>query len=138
MVKSEAQISMQIVEVARALGFKATTQPPVRYDPSPRRRLLGRRPHHRVMRPDLVVEHEGRLVVVEVKGRQVLPGGVEQVLAYADALEAKGVICVPDEVIPTIAKSVARYASDTDVHICSISEVGDVLWHLLSHPPVDQ
>ena len=137
MVK-EAQIAMKIVEVARELGFKATIEPRVLYNPSPRGRLLGRRPRHRILRPDLVFEHEGRSVVVEVKGSQVLPGGVEQVLAYADALEAKGVICVPDGVIPTIAKSVVRYASGTDVRICSISEVGDVLRQLLSNPPVDQ
>ena len=134
---SEIQMTTKILEVARELGFEATREPAVSYDRSLRQRLMGRRPSPITIRPDLVVEHEGRLVVVEVKRGQVLPGGVEQVLNYVSALDAKGVICVPDAVIPNIASSVVRYANSTDIRICSISEVGDVLRHLLSSPNVD-
>ena len=131
---SETQMTARILEVARELGFRATREPAVSYERSLKRRLLGRRLRHTTMRPDLLIEHEGRLVVVEVKRGQVLPGGVEQVLDYAGALDAKGLICVPDAVIPNIARSVVRYANSTDIRICSISEVEDVLRDLLISP----
>lgn len=131
---SEAQMTTRILEVARELGFNVTREPAVPYERSLRRRLLGRGPRPTTISPDLVIEHENRLVVVEVKRGQVLPGAVEQVLDYADALDAKGVVCVPDAVIPNIARSVARYASSTDIRICSISEIEDVLRRLLTGP----
>ena len=128
---TEIQMAAKIQEVANELGLEATHTPAISDDPGLKRRFLKRwRPV--VMRPDLVIEHEGRLVVVEVKRGQVLPGGVEQVLGYVDSLDAKGVICVPDAVFPNIAASVARYADSADIRICPISEVGDVLKHLLS------
>ena len=86
------------------------------------------------MRPDILIEHEGRLVVVEVKRGQVLPGAVEQVLHYVDALGAKGMICVPDTAIANTARSVTRYANSTDVRICSLAEIHDVLKDLLIGP----
>ena len=134
---SEAQMTTRILEVARELGFNVTREPAVPYERSLRRRLLGRRPRPTTIRPDLVVEHENRLVVVEVKRGQVLPGAVEQVLDYADALDAKGVICVPDSVVANIARSVTRYAGSTDIHICSLSQIRDVLRRLLSRPGLD-
>ena len=156
---TEIQMTTKILEVAQQLGFTATRAPATgrflgrrrpralkqrlleqRRPWALKQRLLGRRRlwEMRAMRPDLVIENEGKSVVIEVKRRQVLPVGVEQVLDYVDALDAKGVICVPDAVLPNIARSVVRYANNTDIHICSISEVGDVLNHLLSSPDVDR
>ena len=134
---SESQMTTRILEVAQELGFKATREYAVPYERGLRQRLLGRRPRHTPMRPDLLIEHEGRLVVVEVKRGQVLPGAVERVLDYVDALGAKGVICVPDSVIANTARSVSRYAINTDVRICSLSEIHDVLRRLLVGPDVD-
>ena len=127
-------MTTRILEVALELGFKATHQPAIPYQRGLRQRLFGRRTRHSTMRPDLVVEHEGMLVVVEVKRGQVLPGAVEQVLDYVNALGAKGVICVPDSVIGNIARSVARYANSTDIRIASFSEIRDVLRLLLIGP----
>lgn len=132
---SEALIITKILEVALELEFKATRDHAVSYEGRPKWRLLGRRPPP-AMRPELLIEHEGRLVVVEVKRGQVLPGAVEQVLHYVDALGAKGVICVPDSAIANTARSVTRYANSTDVRICSLAEIHDVLKDLLIGPDV--
>lgn len=129
---SEAQMTTRILEVALELGFEATREPTVPHQRGLRQRLLGRRPDPSTMRPDLLIQHEGRLVVVEIKRGQVLPGAVEQVLDYVGALGAKGVICVPDSVISSIARSVIRYADSTEIRICSLSEIHDVLRHLLT------
>ena len=134
---SEAQITTKILDVALGLGFEATREPEALNERSLRQRLLGRRPSPSMMRPDLLIQHEARLVVVEVKRGQVLPGAVEQVLDYASAIGAKGVICVPDSVIANIAKSVTRYADSTDIRICSLSEIHDVLRCLLTRPDLD-
>lgn len=134
---SEAQMTTRILDIAQELGFRATLEHAVPYERGLRGRLLGRRPRHISMRPDLLIEHEGRLVVVEVRRGQVLPGAVEQVLDYVDALGAKGVICVADSVIANTARSVTRYANSTDVRICSISQIRDVLRRLLVGPDVD-
>ena len=134
----EIQMTNQILEVAQELGLKATLEPVVSNDHTSRRRLWGRLRNSRIMRPDLRIEHEGKSVVVEVKRGQVLPGVVEQVLEYVDALDSKGVICVPDAVLPRIASSVTRYANSTDIHICSLSEVRDVLRLLLFDSDPDQ
>ncbi len=134
---SEAQLTTRILEVALELGFKTTRDHAVSYEGRLKQRLLGRRPRPTTMRPDLLIEHEGRLVVVEVKRGQVLPGAVERVLHYVDALDAKGVICVPDSAIANTARSVTRYANSTDVRICSFSEIRDVLRRLLVGPDVD-
>ena len=133
----EAQMITRVLEVALELGFEVTREPAVSHDRGLRERLLGRRPSPSTMRPDLLIQHEGRLVVVEVKRGQVLPGAVEQVLDYVSALGAKGVICVPDSVIARIAGSVTRYANSTDIHICSLSEIRDVLRRLLTRPGLD-
>ena len=58
-------------------------------------------------------------------------------LDHIDTLDAKGVICVPDAVLPDIAGSVAKYANNTGVRICSISEIRDVLSGLLSGQDMD-
>ena len=153
---TEVQMTTKIIEVAQQLGFTATRAPATgrflghrrpgalkqrlleqRRTWTLKQRLLWRR-RPKAIRPDLVIENEGKSVVIEVKRGQVLPVGVEQVLDYVDALDAKGVICVPDAVLPNIARSVVRYANNTDIHICSISQVGDVLNHLLSSPAVDR
>ena len=130
----ETQMAAQILEVAQGLGFSATREPIVSDNRTSKLHLLGRLRHSGTMRPDLVIENAGKTVVIEVKRGQVLPGGVEQVLQYVDALDAKGVICVPDAVLPKIASSVTRYAHSTDIHICSMSEVGGILINLLSDP----
>ena len=128
----EKEMTTQIHEVARQLGFNVTREPMVSNDSASRSRLLGRLRHPVKMKPDLLIEQDGKWVVVEVKRNQVLPGGVEQVLQYVDALGAKGLICVPDAVLPQIAASVTRYANGANVRICSLSEIGDVLTQLLS------
>ena len=133
----ETQMAAQIIEVAQNLGFNATREPVVSDERDSRLRLLRRHRHSKTMKPDILIEHAGKSVVVEVERGQVLPGGVEQVLQYVDAFKAKGVICVPDVVLPKIANSVTRYANNTDIHICSISEVGKVLTYLLSWPGAD-
>ena len=134
---SEAQMTSRILEVARELGFNATRERAFSYERGLKHRLLGRRSRPTTMRPDLLLEHEGRLVVIEVKRGQLLPGAVEQVLDYVDALGAKGVICVPDSVIENTARSVTRYANNADIRICSLSEIQDVLRRLLVGPDVD-
>ena len=133
----EKEMTTRILEVAQKLGFSATREPIVSDNRTSGLRLLGLLRHSETMRPDLVIGNAGKVVVVEVNRRQVLPGGVEQVLQYVDALDAKGVICVPDAVLPTIATSVTRFADNADIRICSMSEVGDVLMHLLSDSDTD-
>ena len=134
---TEIEMTTKIFEVAQELGFDATRTPAISNNRGLKQWLSGGRQRTRTMRPDLVVEHEGRVVVVEVKRGQVLPGGVEQVLDYVDALDAVGVLCVPDAVFPNIAQSVAQYADSAHIRICSFSEIGEVLRNLLSNPDAD-
>ena len=129
---TEMQMTNQILELAQELGFETRRSPRVSSYRGFKQRLSGERRRTEAMRPDLVVAHDGRVVVVEVKRGQVLPGGVEQVLDYVDALDAVGVLCVPDSVFPNIASSVVQYADRTHIRICSFSEVGEVLRKLLS------
>ena len=141
MVKtSEIQMTAKILEEVRDLGFEAIREPTVSPDRSLMQRLLRWRENPVTLRPDLIVKHKGKSVVVEVKRQQVMPMSVELMLDYLDhidALDAKGVICVPDAVFPEIAGSVSKYANRTGIRICSISEIRDVLSGLLSSPDID-
>ena len=123
----ESTFEHEVAEAIGRLGYK------VAFEPSgiPNRRLwqndlasLVRGPRYT---PDILVEHEGKFAIVEVKSRPVLLGGVMQAHKYANYFGVEVIICVPDDVYPSIPKSVKEFADYKDVGLCPLSEVGNAL-----------
>ena len=76
----------QVIEVIRGLGYKVTREP----SRIPNRKLWQEDPASLVRgpryRPDLLVENLEKFVIVELKTRPVLLGGVIRAHQYADYL----------------------------------------------------
>ena len=128
---TEVEMVAKISETASQLGYKAFLEPSSSVHGSFWRTSLNSLTRRHALRPDVLVEHKGRSVVVEAKRQQVLLGSVMQVVEYADAFNAAGILCVPDEVLPDIPGSVVAYADLSDVLICPLSGVGPALTTLL-------
>ena len=131
---SEREMAASVCSVAQNLGFEVQIEPSARWWRIPSRNYLVPISFGGAARPDLVVRHKDRSAVVELKNRGVLFGGVEQVIQYAEAFKAAGVLCMLDNVIQEVPAGVARYADEENVLICPISEIGEVLWGLLGQP----
>ena len=67
---SEIQMTAKILEEVRELGFEAIREPAVSPDRSLIQRLLRWRETPVTFRPDLIVKHKGKSVIVEVSRRQ--------------------------------------------------------------------
>ena len=121
----------QVAEVISQLGYKLTLEP----SRIPNRRLWRDDPVSLVRglryRPDILVEHGGKFVIVEVKTRPVLLGGVIQARQYADYFGATVIICVPDDVFSEIPGSVRAFANDQGIRLCPLAEIGEALKALL-------
>ena len=121
----------QVAEVISGLGYKVTREP----SRIPNRRLwqddpasLVRGPRYR---PDILVEHDDKFVIVEVKTRPVLLGGVIQARQYTDYFDASVILCIPDDVFPKIPRSVREFADEQSIRLCPLAEVGNALTDLL-------
>ena len=131
---SEHEMAHSVWEVANHLGYEVVTQPSTRQWRSLRSGYLFPVNFGRAFRPDMLVRHGDRSAVVEIKNTGVLFGGVEQVLQYAAAFNATGVLCIPDDAYSDVPASVSGYAEDENVFLCPISKIGDVLTDILGHP----
>ena len=132
---AEIQMTTEIIQEVRELGFEAIREPAILPDPNLAQRLWAwLRSRQEMPKPDLLVKHNGKSVLVEVRRRQAMFLDIELVLDYLDILDAKGVICVPDSEFPEIAGSVSKFADNVNVRISPISEIGDVVGRLLSSP----
>lgn len=121
----EVQFIPQVAEVIRDLGYDVTREP----SRIPRRSLWQDAPASLFRglryRPDLLVECHDKFLIVEVKTRPVLLGGVMQAREYSKYFSAPVILCVPDNVFNEIPDSVMSFASDNSIGICGISELGD-------------
>lgn len=121
----ELQFIPQVADAIRELGYDVTREPsriPKRslWQDAPASLFRGLR-----YRPDLLVECDDKFLIVEVKTRPVLLGGVIQAREYSKYFNAPVILCVPDNVFHEIPDSVMSFASDSEISICGISEVGD-------------
>ena len=82
-------------------------------------------------RPDILVEHGDKFVLIEAKVRPVSQGNVIQARNYADHYGTEVVLCVPEEASETIPSSVRDFADLNGIPICSQSELKAVLKSLL-------
>ena len=128
---TEREMANSIQSVARDLGYEVEMEPSTRRWRLPSRNYLVPVSFGGMIRPDLVVRHKDHSAVVELKNRGVLFGGVEQVIQFAEAFKAAGVLCMPDDAIHEIPAGVAAYADAGNVVICPISRIGEVLTDIL-------
>lgn len=130
---SEVDFAPRVAGAIRELGYKVTESP---------RHIPGRKsfldwldtvipggPSHR---PDILVEHEDRSVLVETKARPVLYASMYQALHYADHFDTQVVLCVPDDALEDTPDSVREFASTSKIHLCSESGLGQVLQKVLA------
>ena len=128
---TEREMADSVQSVARNLGYEVEIEPSNRRWRLPSRNYLVPVSFGGTVRPDLVVRHKDHSAVVELKNRGVLFGGVEQVIQFAEAFRAAGVLCMPDDAIHEIPAGVAAYADAENVVICPISQIGKVLTDIL-------
>lgn len=131
---TEREMATAVLEAAKRLGFEVETEPSAKPWNIPRRGYLIPTSFGRALRPDLLVRHGDRSAVVEIKGTGVLFGGVEQVLQYAEAFKASGVLCIPDDAYADVPAGVSGYADGKNIFLCPISKIEDMLTGLLCHP----
>ena len=129
------EFEARVSAIIHGLGYEAVQEPSRLYHRGFWRASLDSLARRNVPRPDILISNAGKSVVLEIKTGNVLLGGVMQVVSSADAFDAAGVLCVPDDDFRDIPGSVRRYAKHSDVSICSLSGLGDVLTSLLG--PVD-
>ena len=129
---TEITMASAVSEIARDLGYEVFPEPTSRQRRGFWNDGLSSLTGGRVLRPDLLVKHNGRSVVVEIKRRGVLFGGVMQLLQYAEAFDAAGVLCVPDGAFADTPSSVLDYAETENVLICPMSGIGNALTTLLA------
>lgn len=120
----EVHFIPQVADVIRELGYAVTLEPsriPKRslWQDAPASLFRGLR-----YRPDLLVECDDKFLIVEVKTRPVLLGGVIRARDYSKYFNAPVILCVPDNVFHEIPDSVMSFASDSAIDICGLSRVG--------------
>ena len=128
---TELTMAAMVSEIARGLGYEVLLEPFIQLPRGFWHGGLGGLSGGRVLKPDLLVKHNGRSVVVEIRRRGVLFSGVMQLLQYAEAFDAAGVLCVPDGAFEDMPSSVLHYAETENVLICPMSNIGDALTSLL-------
>ena len=128
---SAQHFEQQVMEAVRSWGYKARSEP---FEISNRRlwksdpASLVRGPRYQ---PDILVENNGEVVLIETKTSLVLLGQVLQVREYKDYFDAHAIVCVPDKEFPRIPTSVREFASKLDIHLCSLSRIEEMLAELL-------
>ena len=128
----EINFITRVTEAIRALGYNVTREPsriPNRgfWRDDPASLVRGLR-----YRPDILVERGESFVIVEVKTRPVLLGGVMQASQYADYFGAAVIVCMPDDVFREIPGSVRAFAADRRIRLCPLAEIGETLRDLLN------
>ena len=127
----ETNFIPQVADVIRQSGYKLTREP----SRIPNRRLWQYDPASLVRglryRPDILVERGKKFVIVEVKTRPVLLGGIIQARQYADYFGAAVIVCVPNDVFPEIPTSVKNFAEEQGIRLCPLAGVGNALKDLL-------
>ena len=127
----EGQVLDDVVNIAREMGYRVTKEPrrvPHRSPWTGGLSSLVRGGRHR---PDLLIENGASFVVVEVKTRPVLLGGVVQSQQYANHFDSPVVLCVPDDSFNKTPDSVKNYARKQNIRLCSVSKVRSVLKEVL-------
>ena len=127
----EISFVRRVADVISELGYKVTVEP----SRIPNRRMWKDDPASLVRglkyKPDLLVEHNEKFVIVEIKTRVVLLGAVIKARQDADYFGAAVVLCLPDDVFTEIPGSVSEFADAQSVRICPLAEVGNALMDLL-------
>ena len=131
---TEHEMVASVQEAAQKLGYKVEMEPSASRWNIPLRGYLIPATFGRNDRPDLLIRHGDLSAVVEVKNTGVLFGGVEQVLQYAEAFKARGVLCMPDNAYSDVPDGVSMYANGQEISLCPISEIEKVLTKLLGQP----
>ena len=114
---SEKSTVEKIEELALNLGYTATTEPS---------KIRGHR-----FKPDILVKHGRKFVVVEVKSRPPMLYDILQVSEYRKQGHAGSILCVPDDAFDRIPNSVRLYADQTGIHLCKLAQVGAKLKSML-------
>lgn len=127
----ELSFIARVTEAIRALGYNLTREPtriPNRgfWRDDPASLVRGLR-----YRPDILVEREGSFVIVEIKTRPVLLGGIMQASRYAKYFGAAVIVCMPDDVFRKVPGSVRAFAADRRIRLCPLAEIGKALRELL-------
>ncbi len=121
----------QVAGAIGALGYKVTCEP----SRIPNRKLWHADPASLVRglryRPDILVEHDEKFVIVETKMTPPLLGSVIQARRYADYFGSPVIVCNPDSVFPNVPKSVREFADERNVRLCPLAEVGNALTDVL-------
>lgn len=86
-------------------------------------------------KPDILIEHDEKMVIVEAKTHPVLLGGIIQARQYSEYFDMPVILCLPDEVVDQVPESVREFAWEQSVHICSLSDLGKVVVDILGDPP---
>ena len=121
----------EVGEAIGALGYKVTNEP-LRI-PNGRHWMndpisLIRGPKYR---PDLIVENDGKFVLIELKTGLFLLEPIIQARRHADYFGTAAIICVPEKTFADIPESVKEFAKERSVGIYAPSEIGGVLKNLL-------
>ena len=129
-----AQISdftRQVAEIIEESGYKAILEP----SEVPNRRLwqsdlasLIRGPKYH---PDILVQGDGTVALIEAKTAPILLGGVMQARRYEDYFDADVIVCFPDTTFPEIPMSVREFAASQSIRLCPLSGIADALVELL-------
>lgn len=125
-----AELVDHILDIARRLGYVATSEPSS--SGNFRRRGLGRSARGTRPMPDILVERGEKRVFVEVKLRPVLMSAVMQVHEYRNQLGAPTILCLPDSSFQATPQSVVEFARRNDVTLCPISQIEHALKQCLS------
>lgn len=114
----------QIMKAAASLGYETIFDP---YKPPPVVRWF----RGRDFRPDVLVKSGSREVVVVAMSGLVTFALVNFTHLERKKEDAGALICVSDDVFPSIPKSTWDSANELDVRLCPLSEVGDALKEML-------
>ena len=128
---TEIDFISNVADEIRRLGYEVTQKPSRIPNHSPWRDSLTSLIGGPRYRPDILVEHGNRFVLVETSTRPVLLGSVVQARNYALHFDTEVILCVPDSALPEILQSVRTFAEENDVRLCSQSEIGNALDKIL-------
>ena len=136
-----AEFERRVLETIEQLNYDVSIEPLERAQHGTLQNRISSwlmKPRHSMPRPDIMVEHGDKVVLVEVKAYPVLLGPVIQARHYADYFEAPAIICVPDEAFQQIPDSVREWAGANGVVLSPFGEIGDNLRMLLQEAETTQ
>lgn len=110
---SEKKLEEELGAILKQQGYKVVAQ-----------KGLSQRFHRK---PDFIVEHAGKHVVIEVKSRPAMMSDISVVGQVKQAGLIGTLLCMPQDALVQIPSSVLSYADQLGVQLCSTDDVGDVL-----------